>query len=208
MKTLTLTACVLALSIGSAFAQTTTFTSDGPFAPAAPIADTNAPQYLIGPQDTLQIFVWRQPDLSVTVPVRPDGRISTPLNEDMSAVGKTPRQLARDIENRLKEFLKDPTVNVIVTHPVSRFSQIQVIGQVKEPHSLAFEEGLTVLQAILDVGGPTDFAALKRVKVVRIEGGVRREIAVNLNAILQKGDMRTNEILKAGDVVVVPESRF
>src|ERR1700691_6713109 len=110
-------------------------------------------EYLIGPGDTLQVFVWRNPDLSTTIPVRPDGKISTPLSEDMSAVGKTPSGLARDIEKALAKYVKSPQVNVIVTQPVSVFSQIKVIGQVVKPQSVPYREGMTVLDAILQVGG-------------------------------------------------------
>jgi polysaccharide biosynthesis/export protein len=175
----------------------------------APVIDSGvAPNYRIGPGDTLQVFVWRNSELSVTVPVRPDGRISTPLNEDMPAVGKTPTQLARDIETKLAEYLKKPTVNIIVTHPVSRFSQVSVVGHVRMAQSIPFQEGLTVMEAVLAVGGPDEFAALKRAKIVRTLDGVRKDIPVNLYAILEKGDMRTNIVLIAGDVIVVPESHF
>jgi polysaccharide export outer membrane protein len=229
-KVLIVTWAVMALNVSGAFAQTPDSAAAAPVGVAgAPIASPSAitqaspgaaaeqppamdtgvsPNYLIGPGDTLQVFVWRQPELSVSIPVRPDGRISTPLNEDMPAVGKTPTQLARDIEGRLQEYLKKPTVNVIVTHPISRFSQVSIVGQVKQPQSVPFQEGLTVMEAILGVGGPTEFAALKRAKVIRHIGGKRTEIAVNLNAILSKGDMTTNITLQAGDVVVIPESRF
>jgi polysaccharide export outer membrane protein len=179
-------------------------------AETAPALDTGvAPDYRIGPGDTLQVFVWRNGELSVTIPVRPDGRISTPLNEDMVAVGKTPTMLARDIEKKLAEYLKKPTVNIIVTHPVSRFSQVSIVGQVKSPGSIPFQEGLTVMEAVLAVGGPGEFGALKRAKIVRhTEGGARKDIPVNLYAILNKGDMATNIVLQAGDVIVIPESHF
>src|SRR5262245_25642152 len=117
--------------------------------PAVPPAQTVDANYLVGPGDSLQIFVWRNPELSTTVPVRPDGKISTPLVEDMVAVGKTPSQLARDIEKVLAEFIRSPQVNVIVSVPVSAFSQIKVIGQVATPQSIAFREGMRVLDAVL-----------------------------------------------------------
>jgi polysaccharide export outer membrane protein len=181
-----------------------------PAAAAPPVLSTGvAPDYRIGPGDTLQVFVWRQSELSVTVPVRPDGRISTPLNEDMQAVGKTPTALARDIETKLSEFLKKPTVNIIVTHPISLYSQVSIVGQVKSPGSIPFQEGLTVMQAVLAVGGPGEFGALKRAKVLRKDaGGAVKEIKINLYNILQKGDMSSNITLQAGDVVVIPESHF
>jgi polysaccharide biosynthesis/export protein len=186
-----------------------------PATPAAPSADAQAPaeskvgnDYMIGPGDTLQVFVWRNPELSTTVPVRPDGKISTPLVEDMVAVGKTPSQLARDIEKVLGEYVRSPQINVIVTQPASAFSQIKVIGQVLRPQSVAYRDGLTVLDAILAVGGLAPFAAGNRAKVVRTENGKQREIKVKLGALVNNGDMRQNIPLQPGDVIVVPESRF
>ncbi len=164
--------------------------------------------YIIGPGDTLQVFVWRNPELSVTVPVRPDGKISTPLNEDMVAVGKAPSQLARDIEQRLAEYVRSPTVNIIVSNPQSAFSQVKVIGQVKSPQNVAYREGMTVLDAILAVGGVTDFGAPGRTKVVRRSGDKTEELPVRLDRVMEKGELKYNLLLKAGDVIVVPESRF
>jgi len=175
--------------------------------PVAAQSDTAA-DYLIGPGDMLQVFVWRNPDLTVTVPVRPDGKISTPLDEDMPAVGKTPAALARDIEQVLAEYVKSPRVNVIVTQPVSNFSQVKVIGQVMKPQSMAYREGMTVLDVVLASGGLAQFAAGNRAKVVRTEAGKTREIRVHLAALVNNGDMSQNLELKPGDVVVVPESRF
>ena len=175
---------------------------------AAEPAGTVSPNYIIGPGDTIQVFVWRNPELTVSVPVRPDGKVSTPLVEDMVAVGKTPSQLARDIEQRLAEFVREPTVNIIVSNPVSAFSQVKVVGQVKAPQSLAYREGMTVLDAVLNVGGLTDFAAANRVKVVRREGSASRELPVRLGTVLLKGNMKENILLKPGDVIIVPESWF
>jgi polysaccharide export outer membrane protein len=167
-----------------------------------------APAYIIGPGDSLQVFVWRNAELSSSVPVRPDGKISTPLVEDMVAVGKTPTQLARDIEKVLGEYVKSPQVNVIVTQPLSAFSQVKVIGQVVKPESLPYHEGMTVLDALLSVGGLGPYAAGNRAKVVRTDGGKQTEIDVNLGKIIDKGDMRQNLKLQPGDVIVVPETRF
>lgn len=171
---------------------------------ASPEGDT----YIIGPGDTLQVFVWRNPDLSSTVPVRPDGKISTPLVEDMVAVGKTPSELARAVEKVLSEYVKSPQVNVIVTQPVSAFSQIKVIGQVVKPQSLPYREGLTVLDAVLAAGGISQFAAGNRSKIVRTENGKRQEIKVKLVDLLNHGDLKQNVLLRPGDVLVVPESFF
>lgn len=176
-------------------------------APAAPGAGVTA-SYIIGPGDTLQVYVWRNPELTTTVPVRPDGKVSTPLVEDMVAVGKTPSQLARDIEKVLGEYVRSPQVNIIVTQPVSTFSQLKVIGQVARPQSLAYREGMTVIDAVLAVGGLAPFAAGNRAKLIRTENGKTHEIKVKLDNILNKGDLATNVALQPGDVLVVPESVF
>jgi polysaccharide biosynthesis/export protein len=175
--------------------------------PATP-APTVTPSYIIGPGDTLQVYVWRNPELTTTVPVRPDGKISTPLVEDMVAVGKTPSQLARDVEKVLGEYVRSPQVNIIVTQPVSTFSQLKVIGQVARPQSLAYREGMTVIDAVLAAGGLAPFAAGNRAKVIRSENGKPHEIKVKLDNILNKGDLATNIALQPGDVLVVPESVF
>jgi polysaccharide biosynthesis/export protein len=174
----------------------------------APPESKVAADYVIGPGDTLQVFVWRNPELTATVPVRPDGKISTPLVEDMVAVGKTPSELARDVEKVLGEYVRSPQINVIVTMPASVFSQIKVIGQVVRPQSIAYREGLTVLDAVLAVGGLGPFAAGNRAKVVRTENGKTVEKKVKLSALVNGGDMKQNIALKPGDVIVVPESRF
>ena len=164
--------------------------------------------YVIGPGDTVQIFVWRNPELGSTVPVRPDGKISTPLVEDMVAVGKSPSILARDIEKVLAEYVRSPQVNVIVTQPASVFSQVKIIGQVARPQALAYREGMTVLDAVLAVGGLSQFAAGNRARIMRTTDGHQQEIKIKLAALVNDGDMKQNVALKPGDVLVVPESRF
>jgi polysaccharide export outer membrane protein len=176
--------------------------------PEPPPVETSSNEYRIGPGDALQIFVWRNPELSVSVPVRPDGKISTPLVENMSAVGKTPSQLSKDLEGVLAEYVRSPKVNVIVTTPVSTFSQVKVVGQVAKPQSVAFREGLTVMDVLLQVGGLGEFAAGNRAKLVRSAGGKQTEIKLRLVDLLNKGDMSQNQALKPGDVIVVPQSRF
>ena len=172
------------------------------------LASQTGPDYVIGPGDTVQVFVWRNPDLTVTVPVRPDGKISTPLVEDMIAVGKTPSLLARDVEAVLGEYVRSPRVNIIVTQPLSTYSQIKVIGQVTKPQSIAYREGMTVLDAVLACSGMAQFAAGNRAKVVRTEAGKTHEIRVRLSALVNDGDLTQNIALQPGDVLVVPESRF
>jgi polysaccharide export outer membrane protein len=169
---------------------------------------TTGSEYIIGPGDSLQVFVWRNEELSTTVPVRPDGRISTPLVEDMIAVGKTPSKLARDIEAVLSEYIRSPQVNVIVTNAVSTFSQVRVLGQVTTPQAVPYREGMTVLDAVLAVGGLGEFAAGNRGKIARVEGGKQQEIKVRIGDLVNKGDVSQNLPLKPGDVLVVPESRF
>jgi len=177
-------------------------------APIPPVESTVPPDYIIGPGDTVQIFVWRNPELGATVPVRPDGKISTPLVEDMVAVNKNPSTLARDIEKVLGEYVRSPQVNVIVTQPTSAFSQVKIIGQVARPQALAYREGMTVLDAVLAVGGLGQFAAGNRARIVRTKDGRQQEIKIKLAALVNDGDMKQNVALKPGDVLVVPETRF
>jgi len=164
--------------------------------------------YIIGPGDTLEVFVWRNSELSVTVPVRPDGKISTPLVEDMVAVGKTPPQLARDMEKVLSEYVRDPKVNIIVTTAASAYSLVKVVGQVQHPSALPYREGMRVLDAILAVGGLTQFASGNRARIVRIENGKETIIHVKVADLVNSGDVKQNALLKPGDVLVVPQSIF
>lgn len=173
------------------------------------VSAIDAASYLIGPGDAIQVFVWRSPELTVTVPVRPDGKISTPLVEDLVAVGKTPSQLARDIEARLAEYVRSPQVNVIVTSPANAFNQVKVIGQVNSPQSLAFRAGMTVLDAVLESGGLTEFAAGNRAILVRQDASGKEErLKVRLQDLIKKGKISANVALQPGDVLIVPESIF
>ena len=166
-------------------------------------------EYVIGPGDSLDVFVWRNEELSSRIPVRPDGRISTPLVEDMVAVGKTPTQLARDIESVLSEYIRSPKVNVIVTNAASANSQVRVVGQAVTPRALPYRDGLTVMDVVIAVGGLSEFAAGNRAKIVRENpGGAPREIKVRLRDLLEKGDLRQNQPMQPGDVLVIPETRF
>lgn len=186
-----------------------------PLLPAASPAAADAPaptvvanDYVIGPGDVLQVFVWRNPELTVNVPVRPDGKISTPLVEDMVAVGKAPSELARDIEQVLAEYVRSPQVNVIVTEAASAFSQVRVMGRVMQPQALPYREGMTVLDAVLAVGGLAEFAAPNRTKLVREENGKQTEIQIRLGRLLNDGDLKQNHALRPGDLLLIPESRF
>lgn len=173
-------------------------------APAAAVS----PDYIIGPGDTVQVFVWRNPELTASIPVRPDGKISTPLVEDMTAVGKTSSELARDIEKVLGEFVRSPRVNVIVTVPVGLLSQVKAVGQLRAPQGVPFREGMRVLDLVLAAGGMTDFAAGNRARIVRNENGKPTELRVKLSSLINKGDMTQNILLRPGDMLIIPESRF
>ncbi len=171
--------------------------------------DTSGSAYLIGPGDSLQVFVFGQPDLSVTVPVRPDGKVSTPLIEDIEAVGKTPTQLAREMEHVLSEYIRSPEVNVIVQKFVGKLGdQIRVLGQVMKPGAVPYRDRMTLLDVMLEVGGLTRFAAGNRARLVRAEGGASKEYRVRLNDLLNKGRISENKSLRPGDIVIVPEAVF
>jgi polysaccharide export outer membrane protein len=174
----------------------------------APVQAALTPDYRIGPGDTLKVSVFQNDELTATLPVRPDGKISTPLVEDMVAVGKTPSQLARDIEVALSQYIKSPKVSVVVTGALSVYSQVKVIGQVKTPQSLPYHDGMTVLDAVLSVGGLTQFAAGNRARLVRQLNGKQTEINIKLSNLLNKGDTKQDLPLRPGDILVIPETRF
>lgn len=165
--------------------------------------------YLIGPGDTLQVFVWRNPEFSATVPVRPDGKISTPLVEDVVAIGKHPSELAREIEEKLMVYIKNPVVTVIVTNFVGQASrQVRVIGEAAQPQAIPFREDLTLLDVMIAVGGLTDFAAGNRAVIVRNQGGKQREFKVRLQDLIKDGKIAANVEMKAGDILIIPRSWF
>jgi polysaccharide export outer membrane protein len=182
-------------------------TADPAAASQGPVASVVGVDYVIGPGDVIQVHVWREPDMSMTVPVLPDGKISTPGVTDMVAVGKTSSQLAKDIAERLSERVRFPEVTVTVTQALSAFSQVKVIGQVQRQEALAYREGMTVLDALLAAGGLTEFAAGNRAKLLRTENGKQKEIRIRIGR-LYDGDMSQNHKLKPGDVLLIPESRW
>jgi polysaccharide export outer membrane protein len=165
-------------------------------------------EYVIGPGDILRVFVLRNPDLTVEVPVRPDGKISTPLVNDMEAVGKTASQLGRDVEQALAEYVRNPSVSIIVVRPMGALGQVRVVGQAVSPRAIPFRSGITVLDVIIEVGGLSQYAAGNRAKVIRVEKGVSREIRVRLDDLLNKGDVTQNITMQAGDILFIPEARF
>jgi polysaccharide export outer membrane protein len=173
------------------------------------VAAPESPEYRIGPGDTLEVFVWRNPELSVTLPVRPDGRISTPLIEDLVATEKTPTQLARDIENALKNYVQQPVVTVMVTQFIGPYSrQIRVIGEAANPQALPFSDNMTLLDVMIGVGGLTKFAAGNRAVIVRKVGGKSEEYGVQIDRLLKDGDVSANVPMLPGDVLIIPQSFF
>lgn len=171
------------------------------------VADANAPDYRIGPLDTLQIFVWRSPDLTTSVPVRPDGRISTPLIEDLEAAGKTPTQLARDIEQKLSTFVQDPVVTVIVGGFNGPFDQqVRVVGEAAQPQAIPFRANMTVLDVMIAVRGLNEFAAGNRAVLVRGSGPNQQSFRLRLDDLLRDGDISANAPVMPGDVIIVPQS--
>ena len=155
------------------------------------------------------MFVLRNPELGADVPVRPDGKVTTPLVQDMVAVGKTPSELSRDIEKVLGEYVRSPQVSVIILQPASTYSQVRVVGQAVSPRAIPFRSGMSVLDVIIAVGGLSEFASGNRARLVRTEkdGSVKR-IKVRLEDLISKGDMSQNLQMEPGDVLVIPESAF
>ncbi|USG61299.1 polysaccharide export protein [Sneathiella marina] len=178
-------------------------------ASTAPVTLSGSAEYIIGPNDELDVFVWQNPDLSVTVPVRPDGRISTPLVNDMVAASKTSAQLSKDLEKELSQYVKDPLVTVSVLTFNGPFSQqIRIVGQASQPMAIPFRNRMTVLDAMIAVGGMTEFAAGNRTVIVREEGGEKKSYGVRLDDLLLNGDVSANVPLMPGDILIIPESWF
>ena len=181
--------------------------------PATYVSQTEAPseQYVIGPLDELQIFVWSNPELGATVQVRPDGRITTPLITDLPATGKTPKQLSDDIKLRLAEYINDPIVSVIVKSFAGTFSQqVRIVGATDKPASIPYRANMTLLDAMIAVGGLSEFAAGNKARLIRAdrESGVQREYSVRIDDLLKRGDSKANVLLRPGDVIIIPESMF
>jgi polysaccharide export outer membrane protein len=165
-------------------------------------------KYLIGPGDVLSVIVWRNPDLSMSVPVRPDGRISLPLVEDLPAAGKDPTAVAREIERALSKYIREPVVTVVLTQFAGPYSeQIRVIGQATRPQALAYRENMTLLDVMIAVGGITDFADGNRSNILRTSEG-NQLYSVRLDDLLRDGDISANVAVKPGDVLIIPESWF
>ena len=179
--------------------------------PPAPVTVAQASDfyYIIGPGDNLDIQVWRNPEVSKSLPVRPDGKISTPLVEDLTAANKTPSQLARDIEKALAKFIQDPIVTVIVTGFSGPYShQVRVIGQAAKPQALQYREKMTLMDVMIAVGGITDFAAGNKASIVRVVDGKQQQFGVRLESLIRDGDISANVGILPGDVLIIPESFF
>ena len=197
------------------FALSACMTGGGPQLPPADFVATQegpSQEYVIGPLDELSINVWRNPELSAqNIQVRPDGRISIPLVTDMPAVGKTPAMLQEDIRLHLSQFIEQPIVSVIVNKFAGTFSQqVRIIGATEKPASIPYRANMTVLDAMIAVGGLSEFAAGNKAKLIRLDPrvGRQREYALRLSDLLRRGDSKANVMLAPGDVIIIPESMF
>ncbi len=181
--------------------------------PASFVAAKEQPgeEYVIGPLDSLNIFVWRNPELSAKVQVRPDGRITTPLVADMPAVGKTPSMLAADMKLALGEYVQNPIVSVIVDSFSGTYSQqVRIVGATQKPASLPYRANMTLLDAMIAVGGLGEYAAGNKARLIRYDRatGKQREFALKISRLLKDGDASANVKLEPGDVIIIPESMF
>lgn len=202
------------LATGLSASEPTAMRSDaGPDAMALetspPAQQSNSDTYLIGPGDDLNIFVWRNPDLSTHIPVRPDGKVSIPLVEDVTAIGKTPTTLAREIEDKLRAYVKDPIVTVIVSQFVGPFAQqVRVIGEAAQPRAIPYRRNMSVLDVIIEVGGLTRFAAGDRAMIVRNVDGKPENIKVYLDDLVNAGNVKDNVAMEPGDILIIPQRYF
>lgn len=191
---------IAALSLAGCMSQ--------PYPPAPRDAATTDYAYHIGPLDVVNVIVWRNPELSMTVPVRPDGKISTPLVDDLLALGKTPSELERDMEKALVKYIRDPVVTVVVTNFVGPTEeQVRVTGEAAKPQILAYRKNMTVLDVMIAAGGLTDFADGNGARIYRPgEGG--KVYSVRLKDLVKRGDISANVEMKPGDILIIPQSWF
>lgn len=207
-KLVNLFPALLALLAGCSQPQTIPVTKDGKNGAGAGSVATS-PLYVIGPGDTLNVFVWGDSELSTRVVVRPDGLITTPLVEDLPASGKTPTELARNLEERLSLFVKNPKVTVSVSDFIGRYTeQVRVVGQAAQPQSIPYRDGMTLLDVIIAVGGLTEFAAGNKATIVRNVNGKTTQYRVRLDDLIRDGDISANTRMMPGDVLIIPESWF
>jgi polysaccharide biosynthesis/export protein len=206
-KFLTLILTILTVISGCSQPETMPIRSD--ISSEADSTTSTSPLYVIGPGDTLNVFVWGDAELSTQVVVRPDGLITTPLVEDLPASGKTPTELARLLEQRLSMFVKNPKVTVSVTNFIGRYTeQVRVVGQAAQPQSIAYREGMTLLDVIIAVGGLTEFAAGNKATIVRKINGKTVQYRVRLDDLIRDGDISANSQMMPGDVLIIPETWF
>lgn len=178
------------------------------YPPAPALAADSDYSYVIGPGDTVNIQVWRNPELSSSVPVRPDGKITAPLIEDLPALGKDASTLARDMEKELAKFIRDPVVTVIVTNFVGPYSeQIRIVGEAAKPQVLSYKQKMTVLDVMIAVGGMTEFADGNGASILRTGEG-NKQYGVRLKDLVKRGDMSANVEMRPGDVLIIPQSWF
>ena len=184
-------------------------TTDYPPLEGGPAPAQLTPDYIIGAGDSIEIFVWRNPELSSGVTVRPDGKITTPLVEDVPASGKTPTQLARDMEKELSVYVKNPVVTVMVGGFVGPYTeQIRVVGQASSPQALPYRDQMTLLDLMIAVGGLTEFAAGNKTIVVRVIDGEWQQFGVRLDDLINGADISANTYVLPGDILIIPESWF
>jgi len=180
----------------------------GRYPPAPSAAASPNYNYVIGPGDTVNIIVWRNPELSMSVPVRPDGKITAPLIEDLPALGKDSTTLARDMEKAISKYIRDPVVTVIVTSFVGPYNQqIRIIGEATRPQTLAYRQNMTLLDVMIATGGITDFADGNAASILRTSEG-SKQYHIRIKDLLRRGDVSANVEMKPGDVVIIPQSWF
>lgn len=181
----------------------------GPKYPPAPqVAAVQDYSYIIGPGDSLNIIVWRNPEVSMSVPVRPDGKISTPLIDELVAQGKNSIEVAREIEKALAKYVRDPVVTVLVTGFVGPYDQqVRVVGEAARPQALPFKQKMSILDVMIAVGGLTDFAAGNEATIIRASEG-NKQYSVRLNDLIKRGDVSANVEMRPGDILIIPQSLF
>jgi len=196
----TLVAIVAALVVGACATQS--------YPPAPGDAGTTDYVYHIGPSDVVNVIVWRNPELSMSVPVRPDGKITMPLVDDLAALGKTPTELERDMEKALGKYIRDPVVTVVVTSFVGPANeQVRVVGEAARPQVLPYRRNMTVLDVMIAAGGLTDFADGNGARIFRVADGGKL-YSVRLRDLVKRGDITANVEMKPGDILIIPQSWF
>ena len=182
--------------------------ASGRYPPAPPIAGFSDYKYVIGPGDTVNIIVWRNPELSMSVPVRPDGKITAPLVEDVDVSGKDSTHVARELEKLLAKYIRDPVVTVVVTNFVGPYSeQIRIVGEAARPQVLSYRQKMTLLDVMIAVGGITDFADGNSATILRTADS-NKQYKVRIKDLIKRGDVSANVEMKPGDVLIIPQGWF